>query len=53
MKLLKDSQYVQLLKNGRLENVANELPVVKLFSSDTGCTWLLAAIDPMDEDRAL
>ncbi len=27
-------------------------PVVKLFTSDAGCTWLLTEIDPDDEDIA-
>lgn len=27
-------------------------PVVKLFTPDAGCTWLLTAIDPDDEDIA-
>lgn len=28
------------------------LPVVKLFTPDGGCTWLLTEIDPDDHDRA-
>jgi hypothetical protein len=28
------------------------LPVVKLFTPDAGCTWLLTANDPDDEDIA-
>jgi len=28
------------------------IPVVKLFTPDAGCTWLLTEIDPDDPDRA-
>ena len=28
------------------------LPVVKLFTPDAGCTWLLSEIDPEDSDIA-
>jgi hypothetical protein len=28
------------------------VPVVKLFTPDADCTWLLTELDPEDEDRA-
>ena len=28
-------------------------PVVKLFTPDAGCTWLVAAVHPTDDDRIL
>lgn len=28
-------------------------PIVKLFTPDAGCTWLVAAIHPNDDDRIL
>ncbi len=49
-----------LLTNGRLnaERIAKDgdtidfLPVVKLFTPDASCTWLLTEIDPENEDVA-
>ncbi len=61
MELLTASQRAQLLANGeRLrdmmrthpEAVIDFVPVVKLFTPDAGCTWLLTEIDPDDTDRA-
>src|SRR5918996_6371113 len=60
MKLLTSSILEQLLRNGRIrENLAEEsrdeadfLPVVKLFTPDAGCTWLLTELDPEDPDIA-
>ena len=48
----------RLLKNGRLRQQSqlagqgepDFLPVVKLFTPDAGCTWLLTEIDPEDPD---
>ncbi len=48
----------RLLKNGRLRQqsqIANQgepdfLPVVKFFTPDAGCTWLLTELDPEDPD---
>lgn len=60
MKLLTQSIREQLLRNGRLtahnrqecgEN-PDFLPVVKLFTPDAGCTWLLSELDPEDDDIA-
>src|ERR1039458_2251894 len=33
-------------------NTIDFLPVVKLFTPDAGCTWLLTEIDPEDPDIA-
>lgn len=60
MKLLTKSITEQLLRNGRIrEALAEEgkeeadfLPVVKLFTPDAGCTWLLTELDPEDPDIA-
>jgi hypothetical protein len=48
----------RLLKNGRLRQqsqLADQgepdfLPVVKFFTPDAGCTWLLTELDPEDPD---
>lgn len=50
----------RLLENGRknAERIADDgntidfHPVVKLFTPDAGCTWLLTEIDPEDPDIA-
>lgn len=60
MKLLTPSIREQLLRNGRIrEALAEEgkqeadfLPVVKLFTPDANCTWLLSELDPEDPDIA-
>jgi hypothetical protein len=60
MKLLTKSIYEQLLRNGRIrDQLAEEgkaeadfLPVVKLFTPDAQCTWLLSELDPEDPDIA-
>lgn len=61
MELLTADIRERLLKNGRirlqLEQEHEEpefdfLPVVKLFTPDAGCTWLLTEIDPEDPDIA-
>jgi hypothetical protein len=59
--------YQQLLRNGRVQVPLAEiacpreggappdadfLPVVKLFTPDAGCTWLLSELDPEDSDIA-
>lgn len=54
-KLITEEQRVQLLANGRqsIENPDfDPRPVVKLFTPDAGATWLLAEVDPDDQDRA-
>jgi hypothetical protein len=60
MKLLTNPLREALLRNGRLrlafqergENEPDFLPVVKLFTPDAACTWLLSELDPEDEDIA-
>jgi hypothetical protein len=54
-KLITDEQRVQLLANGCRSNETDGFdpqPVVKLFTSEAGATWLLSEIDPEGEDRA-
>ncbi len=60
MKLLTKDIRERLLKNGRIrQQLAEEgraepdfLPVVKLFTPDAQCTWLLTELDPEDPDIA-
>ena len=59
MKLLTSEIQSRLLENGRkqepVRGTADEIdfwPVVKLFTPDAGCTWLLTEIDPEDTDIA-
>lgn len=59
-KLLTEEIREQLLRNGQLRQQLDEqgeaeadfLPVVKLFTPDAGCTWLLTELDPEDNDIA-
>ncbi|HUF68665.1 MAG TPA: DUF2958 domain-containing protein [Longimicrobiales bacterium] len=59
MELLTAQDRARLLANGQLRRQAetetpnlNVLPVVKLFTPDADCTWLLTELDPEDTDRA-
>jgi hypothetical protein len=60
MKLLTADIHKKLLRNGRLHAQCDEagkdepdfMPVVKLFTPDAGCTWLLTEIDPDNPDIA-
>ncbi len=59
MKLLTKPLRAQLLENGRrqgpLRGTTDELdfvPIVKLFTPDANCTWLLTELDPEDADIA-
>jgi hypothetical protein len=61
MKLLTKDIFERLLANGRanrdadglpLEDAIDHKPVVKLFTPDAGCTWLLSEIDPDEPDIA-
>lgn len=60
MKLLTQSIKEQLLRNGiyraelieRGQSDIDLMPVVKLFTPDAGCTWLLTEIDPDEPDMA-
>lgn len=60
MKLLTEQIRTQLLRNGEMTARALEhgddqpdfAPVVKLFTPDAGCTWLLTELDPGAPDIA-
>lgn len=53
MKLFTKSQLTKLLQNGSPENRGkNHKPVVKLFTPDAQCTWLISEIDPEYPDIA-
>jgi len=60
MKLILDAHYQQLLANGRATSAAYaegteppaHKPVVKLFTPDAACTWLLSELDPDEPDIA-
>jgi hypothetical protein len=59
MKLLTQDIRERLLKNGIIRRdwsldqpEPDFYPVVKLFTPDAGCTWLLTEIDPDDPDIA-
>lgn len=60
MKLLTKSIYERLVRNGEIAAQLSEsgeadphfYPVVKLFTPDAACTWLLAYLDPEDPDIA-
>ena len=56
MKLLTKEHVRRLRSNGqqnsREEGHLDLQPVVKLFTPDAQCTWLLSEIDPEDPDRA-
>lgn len=60
MKLLTEDQHAQMLRNGAI-NAQRQMdgletidyrPVVKLFTPDANCTWLLSELDPADTDIA-
>jgi hypothetical protein len=51
MYLFTKAQYGQLLANGRNRD-QDHFPVVKLFTPDANCTWLLSEIDPEERDIA-
>lgn len=60
MKLLTEDIRQKLLRNGQtMKDFAGAAaepdfyPVVKLFTPDAGCTWLLTEIDPDDHDLAM
>ncbi|MBL1422602.1 MAG: DUF2958 domain-containing protein [Alphaproteobacteria bacterium] len=55
MKLLLKEQCKQLALNGQLiDKTGNDdlVPVVKLFTPDANCTWLLVSTEPDDADIA-
>jgi hypothetical protein len=49
MNLYTKAQFEQLLANGRNRD-QDHPPVVKLFTPDANCTWLLSEIDPEEPD---
>jgi Protein of unknown function (DUF2958) len=51
MNLFTPSQLGQLLDNGRHRD-QDHFPVVKLFTPDANCTWLVSEIDPEEQDIA-
>jgi len=52
MKLFTKAQHARLLSNGSTRREHGTRPVVKLFTPDAQCTWLLSEIDPGDPDQA-
>jgi hypothetical protein len=56
MKLLTKAQHERMLANGRhsaeSDGAIDHWPVVKLFTPDAGCTWLLSELDPDEPDIA-
>ena len=60
MKLFTKDQHERLLKNGQVNaqrqmgglDTIDHPPVVKLFTPDGACTWLLSELDPEDTDIA-
>jgi Protein of unknown function (DUF2958) len=55
MKLLTETQRKKLLANGERRKIDDDFdphPVVKLFTPDADCTWLLTELDPEEPDRA-
>src|ERR1700722_1698141 len=59
MKLITDEQRTQLLANGRAAREArptnidlDPTPVVKLWTPDSYCRWLLTEIDPLEPTLA-
>lgn len=59
MKLITKRLQQALLRNGQLRNdwmgtdaEPDFLPVLKLFTPDGACTWLLVSLDPDDPDLA-
>jgi hypothetical protein len=51
MNLFTQSQFEQLLDNGSKRD-QDHVPVVKLFTPDANCTWLVSEIDPEEPDIA-
>lgn len=53
MKPFTKEQLTKLLNNGNSVNRGKDhKPVVKLFTPDAACTWLLTEIDPEETDIA-
>jgi len=45
MHLLTKPIHAELLRRGKLESVMDLPPVVKFFTPDAACTWLIASMD--------
>ena len=55
MELITKEQREKLLENGRAQAQDADhdpAPVLKWFTPDAQCTWLVTELDPQDEDRA-
>ncbi len=55
MKLFTAAQWAALVANGKKAAKIEDFdpfPVVKLFTPDAGCTWLLAWVDPTEPEHA-
>ena len=60
MKLLLSEHTEKLIEQGRATSAAYEqeldppdhMPVVKFFTPDAGCTWLISELDPENPDIA-
>jgi hypothetical protein len=53
--LLTNEQRLKMMENGiesQENHTCNHWPVVKLFTPDAGCTWLLSELDPEEPDIA-
>ena len=53
--LITNEQRSKMLENGiesQKNHGCNHWPVVKLFTPDAGCTWLLSELDPEEPDIA-
>ena len=51
MKLFTKTQYEKLIKNGSNRD-KDHPPVIKLFTPDAQCTWLISEIDPNETNTA-
>ena len=53
--LITNEQRIKMIENGiesQKNQDSNHWPVVKLFTADAGCTWLLSELDPEEPDIA-
>ena len=53
--LITNEQRIKMIENGiesQKNHACNHWPVVKLFTPDAGCTWLLSELDPEEPDIA-
>ena len=60
MKLILEDQRMKLIAQGRATSAAqsegadepDHMPIIKLFTPDANCTWLISELDPDDPDLA-